>query len=94
MKVHRVEQNGPNDPEFIFECPGCKCAHWFKTTNGSPRWQWNNDFEKPTIQPSLLVMQDGPKRCHSFVENGKIRFLADCWHELKNQTVDLPDLDE
>lgn len=28
--------------------------------------------------------------CHSFVENGQIRFLNDCTHELAGQTVPLP----
>jgi hypothetical protein len=30
------------------------------------------------------------KRCHSFVEAGRIRFLDDCSHDLAGQTVDLP----
>jgi hypothetical protein len=29
-------------------------------------------------------------RCHSFLEDGKIRFLADCTHALAGQTVPLP----
>ena len=29
-------------------------------------------------------------RCHSFVENGHMRFLNDCTHELANQTVPIP----
>lgn len=28
--------------------------------------------------------------CHSFVEDGKIRFLGDCTHALAGQIVDLP----
>lgn len=28
--------------------------------------------------------------CHSFVTDGKIRFLGDCTHALKDQTVDIP----
>lgn len=31
--------------------------------------------------------------CHSFVTDGRIRFLNDCTHELAGQTVDLPDLE-
>lgn len=30
-------------------------------------------------------------RCHSFVTDGRIQFLADCSHKLANQTVDLPE---
>lgn len=31
-------------------------------------------------------------RCHSFVREGRIEFLADSTHALAGQTVDLPDL--
>jgi len=31
--------------------------------------------------------------CHSFVENGQIRFLDDCSHALAGQTVDLPEIE-
>lgn len=31
--------------------------------------------------------------CHSFVENGMIRYLDDCTHSLVGQTVELPDID-
>jgi hypothetical protein len=30
--------------------------------------------------------------CHLFIRGGKIEFLGDCTHELKGQTVELPDL--
>lgn len=30
--------------------------------------------------------------CHSFVTNGKIQFLNDCTHDLKGQTIELPEL--
>ena len=35
-----------------------------------------------------------PLVCHSFITDGKIQFLGDCTHELKNQTVDLYDISE
>ena len=31
-----------------------------------------------------------PVVCHSFVNDGQIRFLNDCTHELAGQTVDIP----
>jgi hypothetical protein len=72
---------------LLFNCPGCRCSHPF-----DKRWTWNGSYDAPTFAPSLLCFKDDPKsRCHSFVENGKIRFLADCWHPLAGQTVDLPD---
>lgn len=30
-------------------------------------------------------------RCHAYVTQGKIHFLSDCSHALKDQVVDLPD---
>lgn len=32
--------------------------------------------------------------CHSFVTDGKIRFLDDSTHDLAGQTVELPDIEE
>jgi len=32
--------------------------------------------------------------CHSFVEGGNIRFLDDCTHALRGQTVPLPAFDD
>lgn len=51
----------------------------------------------PTDEEAKLILDGGkfdPKKsvCHSFVESGNIRFLGDCTHDLKNQTVSLPDL--
>lgn len=81
----------------IVHCPGCNIGHPFRVksdNNLRPLWTWNGDMQSPTFSPSMLVNQSTPEqRCHSFVENGKIRFLNDCFHELKGQTVDLPVLD-
>jgi len=90
--IERLEQLSPEDPEFIFECPGCRCAHWFKTTGNRPRWIFNGDMNKPTIQPSIHVAPGSDKVCHSYVTDGMIKFLGDCWHNLKNQTVPLEDI--
>jgi hypothetical protein len=39
--------------------------------------------------------QDYPEsRCHSFVKDGWIQFLGDCYHELKGLTVEIPDWEE
>lgn len=34
-----------------------------------------------------------PLVCHSFVTDGRIKFLSDCTHSLAGQTVDLPEMD-
>ena len=57
-------------------------------------WQFNKDYESPTVSPSLLVTNHKKNyRCHSFIREGKIQFLNDCTHKLAGQTVDLPDYD-
>ena len=69
------------------------------TTPGGPKragcWTWNGDVDKPTLMPSILTTarEDQPC-CHSFVSDGKVRFLNDCTHALAGMTVDLFDVDE
>jgi hypothetical protein len=81
---------------FVFHCPGCGYDHPFHV--GSVQhvaWDWNNSFDKPTFYPSLLIFKDDEsKRCHSFVKEGMIQFLPDCFHSLKNQTIELPAWDD
>lgn len=73
----------------VILCPGCGYWHLF-----DKRWSFNGDEQKPTFSPSMLVFPNLPeKRCHSFVRDGKIEFLDDCFHNLKGQTVELPDAD-
>lgn len=68
----------------MFFCPGCECAHGIDA-----KWQYNGNADKPTISPSILAR--GEKRCHSYVTDGQIRFLADSEHALKGQTVEIPE---
>lgn len=92
--IIRLEQTGNyQHPEFIFHCPGCNYNHWFNTrTDGTtPVWSWNNDYVKPTIHPSIKVQ--AKYHCHFFIKDGNIQFLNDCDHELKGQTVPLPEID-
>ena len=90
MKIHHWK-DGKGEERFFFFCPGCKITHAF-----DQRWEFNGDLEKPTFSPSLLTEYPygNPSkdvRCHSFVREGKIQFLSDCTHELKGQTVAVPD---
>ena len=77
-----------------FICPGCKRPH---TVNVSPKnhnvvWGYNGNAEKPSFTPSILTTRDhANERCHSYVTDGRIQFLADCHHELAGKTVDLPE---
>jgi hypothetical protein len=95
-KITKMERRTPSSPEFAFFCPGCQCGHWFKTDGEGPCWSWNGDFDKPTVNPSILmeVRGENPQRCHSYVRDGKIRFLNDCTHDKKGQTMEIPDWDD
>lgn len=97
MKAHLCE-----DGTLMYECPACKHYHAVSTTkplnNGAGPWGFNGDLEKPTITPSVNVLPytntKGEKlinRCHHFVRDGKIQFLADCEHSMAGTTVDLPE---
>jgi hypothetical protein len=84
---HNVLTTGPNAWQFIL-------------TTGPNVWQFNGDLERPTFSPSILAYEikgrDGTvfsPRCHSFVRDGRIQFLADCGHALAGKTVDLPDVE-
>jgi hypothetical protein len=93
--------------ELGFYCPGCKQEHFIFDNETNPEasrgycWQFNKDFENPTIKPSVLVQRQGHNgnhntlnRCHSFITDGKIEFLSDCTHELAGKTVELPNVDQ
>ena len=83
-------------------CPGCKEVHVFsvaKPADSGARWTWDGNVDHPTFNPSMVVSCDGipdegwpAERCHYFLHNGRIQFLGDCTHELRGQTVDLPNL--
>lgn len=78
--------------QLQFYCPGCKCSHALNST-----WKFNGNYDKPTVSPSVLVRwynseKKEEARCHSFIKDGMIQFLSDCTHELKGQTVELPEL--
>lgn len=90
----RMHRTGGTEAAYSFRCLGCGCAHTVPTI-GPRAWEFNGDTDRPTFSPSVLVtsMSPGGKRCHSFVRNGRIEYLADCSHHLAGQTVDLPPWD-
>lgn len=89
MKL-KIVSISENTVQYHILCPGCDQEHMFN----NKRWTCNNDVNKPTISPSLLLTGtrfNGPFICHSFITNGNIQYLDDCTHFLKGQTVTLPD---
>lgn len=57
-----------------------------------PCWIWNGSTEAPTLNPSILSSSHDD-RCHSFVTDGRIRFLDDCTHGHRGKTMDLLDVE-
>jgi len=94
LKLHEYAPN-----LLAFFCPGCGYDHAV-TVNGrmepyNATWGWNGSMEQPTFTPSLLVNAHYPEtRCHSFVKDGKIQYLSDCYHKLKGQTVEIPEWED
>ena len=88
-KMEEVLTPQGNHGGYIIYCQGCRGYHSF-----DDRWTFNGNFEKPTFAPSMLVNQRRPEAiCHSFVTDGKIQFLSDCFHEFAGQTLDLEEID-
>jgi len=91
VKVTEVKDTKGEHRGWMIFCPGCGHGHVYDT-----RWTFNGDMNKPTFTPSYLSRcKSGPEKtlsvCHSFVTDGRIKFLNDCTHALAGQTVDLPD---
>lgn len=78
---------------YTFWCPGCRAVHLIYTNQADGHnWQFDGDMEKPTFSPSLLRYANKVSpRCHTFVKKGMIQFLGDCEHDLKGQTVEIPE---
>lgn len=89
MKVKEIKSS--KGLLLVFHCPGCGYDHAFEV----PRWKWNGSLDRPTFKPSLLCNKDHPSsRCHSFVTDGNIRFLPDCFHKLRSTTVEIPEYED
>jgi hypothetical protein len=89
-KVSLLEDSD-RELSYSFYCAGCRCGHMFfvRRHDGKPDlWTWNNDFEKPSIYPSIDCNRSDPKtRCHSIIREGMIQYLSDCYHALRGKTV-------
>jgi hypothetical protein len=92
MSEKKIVYPVQGENKWLFFCPGCRCGHFWQTAPATPTWTWNEDYENPTVSPSILVQHSkGEKdiRCHVFIREGKIEFLNDCTHEFAGQTVQM-----
>ena len=88
---------------IVIWCPGCEYIHTdglkvgglhllpvSGITSKRPTWLWNKDLVNVTLSPSILtkMTRNGkPFICHSFLTDGRWRFLGDCTHDLKNRSA-------
>lgn len=106
MKLRKIEEG---IYEFFCPGCKTEHSIWVKGSTYKTNWGWNESMDKPTFTPSLLIRwgkhadpnwvppdesEDWNMICHSFIKDGMIQFLGDCTHELKNQTVEIPDFKE
>lgn len=95
----RLARDAEGSVYLWFWCPGCDQPHAPRVDGPDvptpparrPKWTWNQDRERPTLAPSILVHISDTEKCHSFVRDGEIQFLGDSYHQLSGQTVPLPD---
>jgi hypothetical protein len=98
-KLQPFINSGGSIAGYMYFCPGCECYHApyvrpHKSPTGSS-WEFNGDLERPTFKPSILTRVERSDRtmvCHSFVTDGKIRFLGDSTHSPAGQVVDVPEV--
>lgn len=78
--------------QYEYHCKGCGYTHVFALKKDGGNHQFNMDLENPTVSPSLLNNFTPGRMCHFFIKNGRIQYLGDCWHKLKGQTIELPQI--
>lgn len=86
---HEVRTQGPNpwtwngdvEKPTFYPSVATECRATVKDAEG--RWTGEHVRDAQGLPVELV--------CHSFVEEGRIRYLSDCTHALVNQTVDLPE---
>ena len=89
IKVH------PNDPTmYMFWDVALDRPNAFYVRDQHPSWNWNEDYECPTVSPSIRLIHTGNQVDHLFIHDGKIQYLNDCTHELAGKTVNMVDFPE
>lgn len=105
MKIAKLNGRYFGKGRYGHYCPGCRTGHDIaveeRQRNGAI-WTFNGDMsDKPTFSPSINLRWGSaiPGEtcvaggvCHYFITDGKIIYCSDSTHELRGQTVDLPEI--
>ena len=82
---------------YTFWCPGCQEMHQIHTITPNHLgaiWQFDGNFEKPTITPSVNVHDaQGENGCHFNITDGMIIFGGESrCHNLSGQSFPLTEM--
>lgn len=91
---------GAIEGDYIFECPGCKQHHEVTTqrkNDSGAQWKFNGNMNDPTFYPSIQIWKTNSRGikesyCHCIITTGFIQYKKDCMHELKEQTIPMPEI--
>lgn len=50
------------------------------------------ELDRMLDDPDVKELPSRPLLCHSFVTDERIRYLSDCLHDMRDQTVPLPEV--
>ena len=95
-KIKKVEHKHEGivlKTQYLYFCEGCGYEHAFALNSEGGHHSFNLDLDNPSVSPSLLQNFVPGKTCHSYIKEGKIQYLSDCWHSLAGQTIELPEID-
>ena len=89
MKIRRASFKDGSFSHWLYFCPACEAPHQL-----DKRWTFNGDMDKPTFRNSVLVHPvpaAGIPKCHSYITDGVIAYLADCTHAMAGKSVPIPE---
>lgn len=94
MARARLWPNKETGQNLAWFCPGCQCTHIVAikphTQKNGASWEFNGDFERPTLRPSVMSPE-----CHCHITDGQADFrCGGNSHALDGQVVDLPEYEE
>lgn len=98
----KAKKVGNHPPSVVFYCIACKERHAVPYTKQRPPpaipvlWYFDENFECPTIEPSLRVFNHDGKttKCHVVITAGILNYQGDQPGEYCGRSVPMQDLTE
>ena len=85
------------DGDYYHYCSGCKQLHMINTkrkNHKNAQWSFDGNMERPTFSPSINIDLGQGKRCHYFIQRGRIKYCGDSTHGLSGKEIELEDIPE